>query len=123
MGSALMTTRAHQTLGRVAFVGSGPGDAGLLTVRAKELLTRAQLVVTDPDVPADIFTGVGVEVRAAVGEVAVDFAVTEHADRHRHLTRQLAVELQEREFLVSHLQVAAEERSACWTRIDADERG
>ncbi|MBQ6643878.1 MAG: hypothetical protein IJH84_22985, partial [Saccharopolyspora sp.] len=38
--------------GRIAFVGSGPGDAGLLTVRAKYVLTTASLVVTDPDVPA-----------------------------------------------------------------------
>ena len=31
MGSALMT-RARKTPGRIAFVGSGPGDTGLLTV-------------------------------------------------------------------------------------------
>ena len=37
MGSALMT-RARKTPGRVAFVGSGPGDTGLLTVRAHDLL-------------------------------------------------------------------------------------
>ncbi|WP_137812619.1 uroporphyrinogen-III synthase [Gandjariella thermophila] len=65
-------TRAAKTPGRVAFVGSGPGDAGLLTVRARELLTRAELVVTDPDVPADVVALVpeGVEVRPAVGDPA-----------------------------------------------------
>ncbi len=71
MGSALMT-RARKTPGRIAFVGSGPGDTGLLTVRAHDLLTRAELVVTDPDVPADVLATVaeGVEVRPAVGEAA-----------------------------------------------------
>ena len=37
--------------GRVEFVGSGPGDPGLLTVRAREALAAAPLIVTDPDVP------------------------------------------------------------------------
>ncbi|SHE48875.1 bifunctional uroporphyrinogen-III C-methyltransferase/uroporphyrinogen-III synthase [Streptoalloteichus hindustanus] len=67
-----MTTRARKTPGRVAFVGSGPGDAGLLTVRAQELLTRASLVVTDPDVPAEVvaLAPEGAEVRPAVGDPA-----------------------------------------------------
>ncbi|MEU6127615.1 bifunctional uroporphyrinogen-III C-methyltransferase/uroporphyrinogen-III synthase [Saccharopolyspora sp. NPDC047091] len=58
--------------GRVAFVGSGPGDAGLLTVRARYLLTTASLVVTDPDVPADVLAlaADGAESRPAVGEPA-----------------------------------------------------
>jgi len=68
----MTTTRVRRTPGRVAFVGSGPGDPGLLTVRAKDLLERAELVVTDPDVPAAVLalTGEGVEVRPAVGEPA-----------------------------------------------------
>ncbi|RCW46898.1 uroporphyrinogen III methyltransferase/synthase [Halopolyspora algeriensis] len=63
-------TRAQKTPGRVAFVGSGPGDAGLLTVRARHLLTHASLVVTDPDVPADVvgLADEGAEVRPAVGD-------------------------------------------------------
>ncbi len=63
-------SRARKTTGRIAFVGAGPGDAGLLTVRAQQVLTSAALVVTDPDVPADILAlaDPGTEVRAAVGE-------------------------------------------------------
>ncbi|MCP3799003.1 bifunctional uroporphyrinogen-III C-methyltransferase/uroporphyrinogen-III synthase [Allokutzneria sp. A3M-2-11 16] len=65
-------TRARKTPGRVAFVGSGPGDLGLLTVRAQELLTRAELVVTDPDVPVEVAALVPgtAEVRPAVGDPA-----------------------------------------------------
>ncbi|TCP53107.1 uroporphyrinogen III methyltransferase/synthase [Tamaricihabitans halophyticus] len=79
-------TRARKTTGRIAFVGSGPGDAGLLTVRAKELLAKAELVVTDPDVPAGALavTGGDAEVRPAVGEpgdVAKDLAAEAKAGR------------------------------------------
>ncbi|HKS48364.1 MAG TPA: bifunctional uroporphyrinogen-III C-methyltransferase/uroporphyrinogen-III synthase [Amycolatopsis sp.] len=63
-------TPARKTAGRVAFVGSGPGDAGLLTVRAQELLAGAEVVVTDPDVPAAVLAqaSADAEVRPAVGE-------------------------------------------------------
>ena len=44
--------RAHH--GRVLFVGAGPGDPGLLTVRAVECLRRADVVVYDTLVPAAV---------------------------------------------------------------------
>lgn len=47
-------TTPSTTAGRVAFVGSGPGDPGLLTVRARESLAAATLVVADRAVPADV---------------------------------------------------------------------
>ena len=64
--------RAPSTPGRVAFVGSGPGDPGLLTVRARDAIAGAPLVVTDPDVPEGVLALVadGAELRHAVGEPA-----------------------------------------------------
>jgi len=61
-----------KSTGRIAFIGAGPGDAGMLTVRAQHLLNCAELLVIDPDVPAAGYAGVaaGTEVRPAVGEPA-----------------------------------------------------
>ena len=62
-------TRARKSGGRIVFVGAGPGDPGLLTVRSTEALAAADLVVTDPDVPADITALAGdADVQHAVGE-------------------------------------------------------
>ncbi|WP_281689231.1 bifunctional uroporphyrinogen-III C-methyltransferase/uroporphyrinogen-III synthase [Pseudonocardia thermophila] len=56
--------------GRVAFVGTGPGDPGLLTVRARTALTTAPVVVHDVDVPSPVLAlaAEGADVRPAVGE-------------------------------------------------------
>ena len=40
-------TRPARQPGRVAFVGAGPGDAGLMTVRSLEFLAKADVVVID----------------------------------------------------------------------------
>ncbi|MDY6998297.1 MAG: bifunctional uroporphyrinogen-III C-methyltransferase/uroporphyrinogen-III synthase [Actinomycetota bacterium] len=47
--------------GRITFVGSGPGDPGLLTARARTVLAHAALVFTDPDVPEAVLALVGAE--------------------------------------------------------------
>jgi len=44
-------TRARKSVGRVSFVGAGTGDAGLLTVRAAEVLAAADIAYVDPSVP------------------------------------------------------------------------
>jgi uroporphyrinogen III methyltransferase / synthase len=54
-----MTRGRRPKPGRIVFVGSGPGDPGLLTVRARTVLVGAELVFTDPDVPADVLALVG----------------------------------------------------------------
>src|SRR5664279_1019449 len=64
-------TRARRTVGRIAFVGAGPGDPGLLTMRAAEALAGASVVITDPDVPEDVTAlAAEAEIRPAVGEPA-----------------------------------------------------
>jgi uroporphyrinogen III methyltransferase / synthase len=60
------------TTSRIAFVGSGPGDPGLLTVRARDAISAAPLIITDPDVPEQVLAlaADGAEIRPAVGEPA-----------------------------------------------------
>ena len=53
--------------GRIAFVGSGPGDPGLLTTRARTVLANAALVFTDPDVPEAVLKLVGIDLPPASG--------------------------------------------------------
>lgn len=45
--------------GRITFVGSGPGDPGLLTTRAAAVLANAALVFADPDVPKPVLELIG----------------------------------------------------------------
>ena len=55
-----MTTRGRKSRpGRITFVGSGPGDPGLLTARAAAVLANAALVFTDPDVPEPVLALIG----------------------------------------------------------------
>jgi uroporphyrinogen III methyltransferase/synthase len=57
-----MTTRGRKPKpGRITFVGSGPGDPGLLTTRARTVLANAALVFTDPDVPEAVLAIAGSE--------------------------------------------------------------
>jgi uroporphyrinogen III methyltransferase / synthase len=65
-------SRTQTATNRIAFVGSGPGDPGLLTVRAREMITAAPLIITDPDVPEAVLdlAADGAEIRPAVGDPA-----------------------------------------------------
>ncbi len=62
-----MTRGRKPKPGRVIFVGSGPGDPGLLTTRARAVLVNAALVFTDPDVPEQVLALVGLELPPASG--------------------------------------------------------
>ncbi|MDG3009928.1 bifunctional uroporphyrinogen-III C-methyltransferase/uroporphyrinogen-III synthase [Rhodococcus sp. D2-41] len=77
-------SRARKTSpGRILFVGSGPGDPALLTMRARDVLAGATLAFTDPDVDHGVLALIGTalehdpetganpaEVRPALGEPA-----------------------------------------------------
>lgn len=67
--------------GRITFVGSGPGDPGLLTTRARTVLSNATCVFTDPDVPQAVLNVVGTALPPAVGPVPAPSAVIEGADQ------------------------------------------
>ncbi|WP_235654050.1 SAM-dependent methyltransferase, partial [Mycolicibacterium houstonense] len=63
-----MTMRGRKAKpGRITFVGSGPGDPGLLTARAQSVLAHAELVFTDPDVPEAVLALIGTELPPASG--------------------------------------------------------
>ncbi len=65
VGDKDRATKAEKELGHVSFVGAGPGDPGLLTVRAVDLLRTADVVVLDQDSREDLvarFGRTGVEV-------------------------------------------------------------
>jgi uroporphyrinogen III methyltransferase / synthase len=65
-----MTTRGRKPRpGRITFVGSGPGDPGLLTTRAAAVLANAALVFTDPDVPEPVLALIGKDLPPVSGPV------------------------------------------------------
>jgi uroporphyrinogen III methyltransferase/synthase len=57
-------TRARKVLGRITFVGAGPGDPGLLAVHALDALRRTDVVFADARVAAAILALAGDDVRA-----------------------------------------------------------
>ena len=67
--------------GRITFVGSGPGDPGLLTTRARTVLANAALVFTDPDVPEAVLALAGSELPPPSGPEPAEVAAS--ADRRR----------------------------------------
>ncbi len=56
-------TRARKSGGRVSFVGTGTGDAGLLTVRATEVLAAAEVAFVDASVTEAVQALIGGEIR------------------------------------------------------------
>ena len=63
---------SRRKTGRITFVGAGPGDPGLLTVRAAHALRDADFLLVDPDVPVAVteVAGPDAEVRPALGDPA-----------------------------------------------------
>jgi uroporphyrinogen III methyltransferase/synthase len=68
-----MTTRGRKPRpGRITFVGSGPGDPGLLTTRAATVLANAALVFADPDVPERVLALIGKDLPPVSGPVPAE---------------------------------------------------
>src|SRR5271167_2868904 len=75
-----MTTRGRKPRpGHITFVGSGPGDPGLLTTKAAAVLANAALVFTDPDVPEAVLALIGKDLPPVSGPAPADPAPV-HAD-------------------------------------------
>src|SRR3954466_2128929 len=73
MTRAQTPRNSSTTRGWVAFVGSGPGDPGLLTVRATDLLRSADVVITEgPEHPALIRSVLGLPEGSEGGPELVD---------------------------------------------------
>ncbi|MCW2746544.1 MAG: uroporphyrin-III C-methyltransferase [Mycobacterium sp.] len=73
-------------VGHVALVGGGPGDPGLLTVRGRELLLQADVVVADRLAPLAALAGLDVEVidagKTPRGRAMPQEEINEHLVRH-----------------------------------------
>ncbi len=74
-------------IGRVAFVGAGPGDPDLLTVRAVELLSRADVVITESQDSDFVARFCRPQVEVIDGSVGDDGQPMTHAMRARLVVR------------------------------------
>jgi uroporphyrinogen III methyltransferase / synthase len=71
--TANAASAANDRQGWVAFVGTGPGDASLLTVRAADLIGRADVVMASPEVAEAVRHLIGGEASVTeVGDLDVD---------------------------------------------------
>ena len=94
MSKTAQATTAKQTpakaaapLGSVAFVGAGPGDPDLLTVRAVELLAQADIVITESQDAAFVVRFCRPDVEVVDGSVGDDGQPLTHAMRARLVVR------------------------------------
>ena len=80
-----MTTRSRKKapVGVVWFVGAGPGDPALLTVRAAALLAQADVVVHDPGIAEQVLAQAGPQAKLVEAGVGDDGEALTHAARAR----------------------------------------
>src|SRR5215468_6876295 len=101
-------TRARKSVGRLTFVGAGPGDPGLLAVAATQALAAAQIVYADASVPNAITDLAGGEVRLAEGQPAdIAKAALAEARNGAHVVRLLAGDVFTDDGAVKEAQTAA----------------
>ncbi len=102
-------TRARRTGGRIVFVGAGPGDPGLLTIRSVEALHAAAIVFADPDVGAEVIElAPEAQVHPAVGEPAeVARALVAAAKSGMFVVRLVAGDVLTADSVIKELQVVA----------------
>jgi uroporphyrinogen III methyltransferase/synthase len=74
-------------VGSVSFVGAGPGDPGLLTVRGVELLGRADVVVSENQTPEFVARFTRDDVELVDGSVGADGQPLTHAMRAKLVVR------------------------------------
>jgi uroporphyrinogen III methyltransferase/synthase len=86
------TAQARINAGSVAFVGSGPGDPGLLTVRAVDLIRQADIVITEgPEHPTLVRTVLGLPESCEGGPELVDGGFGEDGQPLTHAARAKVV--------------------------------
>ena len=83
-GAAVTTPRVRKKkkpLGSVALVGAGPGDPGLLTVRGRDLLARAEVVIAEVPAHRQLAESCRPGVEVVDGGFGEDGAPLAHAQR------------------------------------------
>jgi uroporphyrinogen III methyltransferase/synthase len=73
--------------GQVAFVGSGPGDPDLLTMRAVELLRAAEVVITEVPGHAELAASFAPDAEVVDGGFGTDGQPLTHAARTKVVVR------------------------------------
>ncbi|WP_441245503.1 uroporphyrinogen-III synthase [Kitasatospora sp. McL0602] len=86
-----LATGSAATAGRCTFLGAGPGDPGLLTLRAVDVLASADILIADPLTAAAVRTHcpAGTLVHTPGGEIEVDVAalVADAVRAGKHVVR------------------------------------
>lgn len=80
--------RPSAPIGFVSFVGSGPGDPELLTVRAAELLRTAEVIVTEAPEHADLVAALAPQAEVVDGGFGTDGQPLTHAGRAKVVVKQ-----------------------------------
>ncbi|HET7387767.1 MAG TPA: uroporphyrinogen-III C-methyltransferase [Nocardioidaceae bacterium] len=86
--SSKAPARGYLPTGFVSFVGSGPGDPDLLTVRARDLLRSAEIVITETADHVDLIASLGVSAEVVDGGFGQDGQPLTHAGRAKVVVKQ-----------------------------------